>query len=81
MTGLKRRPTFEDEIEKCLRRNSAVALMIVDIDNFKLVNDRIGHASGDEVLVHTAKILLKKIVKISTGYINKLKNGVHTTKV
>ena len=45
----------------------AVSMLLVDIDYFKLVNDKFGHEAGDVVLVHLAKVL-KETVRI-TDYV------------
>lgn len=58
LTDLKNRAAFEDELLKRLeKKNQSVALMMIDIDNFKLVNDHLGHAEGDQILKHTANII------------------------
>ncbi|RDK01710.1 sensor domain-containing diguanylate cyclase [Paraburkholderia lacunae] len=59
LTGLSNRRELRDEIERILRRSasnraSAVAVMYLDLDGFKQVNDRLGHHAGDEVLVTVA---------------------------
>lgn len=54
LTGLYNRryldPTLERELARCRRAHLPLALMIVDVDHFKRVNDTFGHAGGDAVL-------------------------------
>jgi diguanylate cyclase len=54
LTGLPNRLRFEERIDDALahlgRHPSAMAVMFIDIDGFKAVNDSRGHAAGDEVL-------------------------------
>jgi len=65
LTGLHNRAWFEDVFPKqlhlCERTQQPVSLLIVDIDHFKRVNDRYGHACGDEALRHVATLLLKNV--------------------
>jgi diguanylate cyclase (GGDEF)-like protein len=44
-----------------LRTGSPVAIAIVDIDSFKAVNDRHGHAAGDQVLAHFASFVMREL--------------------
>lgn len=55
------RKYFFDSIEKIIEENNInkFAIVMIDIDNFKKVNDTYGHQFGDEVLRNTAKIISK----------------------
>jgi diguanylate cyclase (GGDEF)-like protein len=48
---------LKEEVDRAKRINYPLSVAMVDLDNFKLVNDTYGHQSGDEVLVQVAKIL------------------------
>ncbi len=47
------------EIERCKRYNHPLAVLMIDIDYFKQVNDKYGHPAGDIVLKKTAELLTK----------------------
>ncbi|QEL55917.1 CHASE2 domain-containing protein [Chromobacterium paludis] len=61
LTGLANRRSFDEAFAAALaahrRRGKPLALVLVDLDNFKGYNDRYGHYAGDDVLRHTAKTL------------------------
>jgi len=52
---------LEHHIETARQQNSCLAVIMLDIDNFKLVNDRYGHAVGDIVLQQVAATILENI--------------------
>jgi diguanylate cyclase (GGDEF)-like protein len=52
-----------DEIEKSKRYGRIFSLVMIDIDNFKLINDSYGHISGDKALVHLSECIKKTIRK------------------
>jgi diguanylate cyclase (GGDEF)-like protein len=49
--------TLDRELERSRRFGTPLALVMVDIDDFKAVNDRYGHQQGDEVLAQVARVL------------------------
>jgi diguanylate cyclase (GGDEF)-like protein/PAS domain S-box-containing protein len=60
LTGLPNRRHFRDHLEAALQQSGGVrhvALLLLDLDGFKLVNDNYGHDVGDELLVETARRL------------------------
>jgi len=61
LTGLPNRRLFNEHLEKVLgrsrRKGTEFALLFIDIDNFKLINDTIGHQAADQVLRSLAESL------------------------
>lgn len=62
LTGLPNRALFSDRLQQalsyCKRHQRVLAVMLLDLDKFKPVNDRYGHALGDELLQQVAQRLL-----------------------
>jgi diguanylate cyclase (GGDEF)-like protein len=70
LTSLPNRVLFLDRLEHAMqiakRDNSKVALIFVDIDNFKEINDSIGHHAGDHILKECAKRLQGILREVDT---------------
>jgi diguanylate cyclase (GGDEF)-like protein len=68
LTGLCNRRRMDEELTKEILRanrfNRAVSVLILDIDNFKHLNDTFGHPAGDRVLKNLAQILQKNVRSI-----------------
>jgi diguanylate cyclase (GGDEF)-like protein/PAS domain S-box-containing protein len=61
LTGLRNRRAFEErlvmEFSMARRRKRQLSVLLIDVDDFKAINDRWGHAAGDEVLRRLGMIL------------------------
>ena len=70
LTELKTRGYFEEqldrEIKRAERNGSPLSLVLIDIDDFKLVNDRYGHKTGDIILQEIALRFMKGRREIDT---------------
>ncbi len=70
LTGLPNRQMLEERLEQCLQSSRAedrhAAVLTIDVDHFKLINDTYGHLVGDECLKEVAARLKSKIRKVDT---------------
>jgi diguanylate cyclase (GGDEF)-like protein len=70
LTGLKTRRFFEEQLDRELKRaernRSALAVVMIDIDHFKQVNDRFGHLAGDALLRQLSSTLNRDLREIDT---------------
>lgn len=63
LTGLPNRHMYEEELRDLIRIGKNFALLFLDMDRFKFVNDTLGHAIGDELLKALSKRLATHITK------------------
>ncbi|MCG6941741.1 MAG: EAL domain-containing protein [Thiohalocapsa sp.] len=65
LTGLPNRLAFQQTLAAALERNAErrglLALLFIDVDNFKQVNDSFGHSAGDRMLVEVAAVLGRQV--------------------
>ena len=70
LTGLPNRMLFMDRLEqaleRCARRGKFAAVLFLDLDRFKLVNDNLGHDRGDQLLVQVAERLRTCLRRVDT---------------
>ncbi len=60
LTQLPNRTQFQDRLERRLSKSTPTALLFVDVDAFKAINDTHGHGAGDAILKHVANVLAQK---------------------
>jgi diguanylate cyclase (GGDEF)-like protein/excisionase family DNA binding protein len=59
LTGLLNRATFEDHLERAVHDATSFGLIMLDLDDFRTINNRMGHQAGDETLRRIARALTR----------------------
>lgn len=67
LTGLKNRRALQHVLDRLVTRGVRFAVMQIDLDWFKTVNDTMGHAAGDQVLQRVARLLVDETRKADTA--------------
>ena len=68
-TGLPNRGYFMDQLDRALRelrtrRRQCIAIVLIDIDRFTLINDTLGHTAGDELMLQAAQRFAKALGRL-----------------
>lgn len=70
LTGLANRALFQDRLDRALawarRQDRLAAVMVLDLNGFKAVNDQLGHVAGDRLLKITARRLVQRLRETDT---------------
>ena len=65
LTGLHNRRSFEDALKRtmasAMRSDSTQALMYLDFDRFKIINDSVGHHAGDQLLIELSELIKQNL--------------------
>ncbi len=65
LTGLRNRRSFKVELDRqaasVARYGPVAALLVLDLDHFKQINDTLGHSTGDELIVSVAQLLRRRL--------------------
>lgn len=68
LTGLRNRRMFQEELQETLDQGLSGAVFLMDIDDFKNINDTQGHSFGDHILQAVAQLLEQEVAPTATVY-------------
>jgi diguanylate cyclase (GGDEF)-like protein/putative nucleotidyltransferase with HDIG domain len=66
LTGLSTLKHFVDKGQKILDQNPVAAVLVIDLDHFKQINDTYGHLTGNKILIEISEILKKEMIDTSS---------------
>ena len=72
LTGLPNRTLFRDRIEDAVEAGAPFAVLFIDLDHFKVVNDSLGHGAGDRLLMEVAQRLTSAVAQVDGAVIARL---------
>ncbi|SDY39715.1 diguanylate cyclase (GGDEF) domain-containing protein [Modestobacter sp. DSM 44400] len=75
LTGLVNRRVLDAALDRAINRPAGAqgaALLLVDVDSFKSINDQYGHPIGDEALVHVTSVL-RSVVRTGDGVLSRMR--------
>ncbi|AFC28962.1 PAS/PAC sensor-containing diguanylate cyclase [Paenibacillus mucilaginosus 3016] len=68
LTGLRNRVSFHEDTNTLLEEHTPFAVLVIDLDGFKQINDTYGHDAGDEVLKYVSRILGEEMSGLGRAY-------------
>lgn len=68
ISGIKNRETFEKKIEKYQKSSDKITIIVFDLNDFKKINDNLGHKFGDNAIYNAAKFLKQSFKNIGESY-------------
>lgn len=67
-TGIKNRAAFEREMKRYLKKDINAAVVMFDLNNLKITNDRFGHEAGDNEIFYAAKIIQTSFLDVGQTF-------------
>lgn len=67
-TGIRNRTAFENEMVQYVSEDKNATIVMFDLNNLKITNDKHGHKAGDEMIFNTAKIIEESFIGIGQTY-------------
>jgi diguanylate cyclase (GGDEF)-like protein/PAS domain S-box-containing protein len=85
LTGLPNRTQFRDRLLRAMteadRHGRTTALLLLDLDRFKVINDSLGHESGDRLLVQVAQVLTANLTGRHSVLARSVRDGTTLSRV